>query len=194
MKVLEQGKRLSQSSIWEAQRIYFDEMGVHAWNGQVPFFVTSNPFVAQNTAELMANAILDLKQAGKLDLSQPVYVLELGTGSGQFSYYCLRHLLKLANILKLNDVKIIYVMSDFTRENVQFWENHALFKPYVEQGVLDFAPFDMERSESLELAVAGQTLDKGAIKNPLLCMPIISSIRSITMFSGLKMADCMSHC
>lgn len=167
---VESGVKLSESCIWDAQRRYFDEMGVHAWNGAVPFFVTSNPFISQNTAKIIANYLFDLKAANKIDTNEPLYVLELGTGPGQFSYYCLRHLLELQAMLKMDDIKIVYVMSDFTKENLQFWQEHPLFKPYVEKGVLDFTVFDLEETKQLDLLCAGKTLGHGDIKNPLVCV------------------------
>lgn len=165
---VDKGVRFSKSVLWDAQRRYFDELGVHAWNGAVPFYITSNPVISQNYAKIIANFALDLKRLGRVDRSQPLYVLELGTGSGQFSYLCLLHLLEMKKKLGIEDVPICYVMTDFTEENLQFWEDHFLFKPFVESGDLDFAVFDLEQTDQIELMHQKTILQAGSVKNPML--------------------------
>lgn len=164
---VDQRVRFSKSVLWQAQRRYFEDLGVHAWNGAVPFYITSNPMIAQNYAKIIANYVLDLKHRGELDLTQPVYALELGTGSGQFSYLCLIHLLEMKMKLGIEDVKICYVMTDFTESNLRFWEDHELFKPYVQSGDLDFAVYDLEQTEQIELLHGKQVLQAGSVSNPL---------------------------
>lgn len=164
----------SHSVLWEAQRRYFDELGVLAWDGSVPFYITSNPLISQNYAKIIANYALDLKHRGELDTTEPLYVLELGTGSGQFSYLCLRHLLEMKAQLGISDVPICYVMTDFTEENLKFWQEHELFKPYVESGDLDFAVFDLEETEEIVLLSSSLAEEESAS----------SSISAVTRLGG----------
>ncbi len=152
---------LSQSRLWQAQRHYFTEEGIHAWQ-QVPFFVTSNPFIADRYARLIAAYLQD----ARLNPEEPVYILELGTGSGQFSYYCHLALQKYLQDPRLAQLKICYVMTDFTSSNLAFWEEQAVFAPFFANHTLDYALFDIEAPEPLHLVKQNRTLKQ--LNNPLI--------------------------
>ena len=52
--VIEQGKRFSQSVLWQLTRDYYHQRGLSAWeSGTVPSYVTSNPYIAQVYANLV---------------------------------------------------------------------------------------------------------------------------------------------
>lgn len=165
-RVLEKEVRFSHSLLWKAQRQYFDEKGVEAWSGTVPFFITSNPFIAKRYAEVLIRWVQDLLQHHQADPHAPFYVVELGTGSGRFSFMTMRYLFELQKALSLK-AKIIYVMTDFTASNLSFWQEHEKLKPFVDQGLLDFAIYDLEEDLSLKLEVSGQILKSGEVKNPI---------------------------
>ena len=57
--LIEDRMRLSQSLIWQAQRDYYQQQGELAWAEQVPFNVTSNPFIANAYANLIVALIRD---------------------------------------------------------------------------------------------------------------------------------------
>jgi hypothetical protein len=63
-----------------------------------------------------------------LDPNEPLYVIELGAGSGKFSYLMLKALHELREISDFPVDKIIYVMTDFTESNFNFWRGHAALK------------------------------------------------------------------
>ena len=101
LKTVETDMRLSESCLWDSQKNFYLTQGMNAWNGQVPFFITSNIFFAQECARVLVSYCRDLldqqdqQDQKKLDLNQPIYILELGAGTGQFSFYCLQELNKL---------------------------------------------------------------------------------------------------
>jgi len=164
--VLEKDVRFSQSLLWEAQRRYFDEAGVNAWSGAVPFYITSNPLIANAYAQVLIRWIQDLLSQKKADPKAPFYIFELGTGSGRFSFMLLRRLLELQKNLNIS-AEIIYVMTDFTASNLTFWESHEVLIPLVEKGHLDFAVYDMEKDLEITLIKRGKTLKSQDIKNPI---------------------------
>lgn len=43
--VIEEKIRFSQSMMWKDQKKYYDSKGIEAWNEDVPFYITSNPFI-----------------------------------------------------------------------------------------------------------------------------------------------------
>jgi hypothetical protein len=84
---LEGPQRLSQSVLWPLQRAFYARQGRAAWKtGVVPYYPTSNPFFVRSQARLMVAFLRDLAAAGALDLGQPVYLIELAAGAGQFAF------------------------------------------------------------------------------------------------------------
>ena len=97
--VFEREQRLSESMLWQAQRAYYDEQGVEAWTGAVPFYITSNPYIASCYARLVIRFIQSWVQKKAYCQDQPFYILEIGAGTGQFSFYMLRELMRYRKLL-----------------------------------------------------------------------------------------------
>jgi len=165
--VIEENKRFSDSAFWAAQRAYYDTEGIDAWAADVPFYVTSNPFIANCYANVVIRFVQDWIVKNPDSEAQPFYILELGTGPGQFSYYLIKTLIAMQKRLGLTDIKFRYVMSDFTEKNIEFWRSHPRLKPYLDQGLLDFAMLDLENDTTITLTEKGETLQAGSLKNPL---------------------------
>ncbi len=164
--VLEQDVRFSKSLLWEAQRRYFDEAGVNAWSGAVPFYITSNPVIADSYAKVLIRWVQDLLRHHQADSASAFYIFELGTGSGRFSFMTMRRLFELQKALNIS-AKIVYVMTDFTAANLSFWESHEKLKPFIDANQLDFALYDMEKDIELTLIKSGKTLSRHDVKNPI---------------------------
>ena len=158
--------RLSHSQLWQAQRQFFNNKGIRAWDGHVPFYITSNPFIAHSYAEMIVRYWQDQLALQNYSETEPFYILELGTGTGQFSFYCLQKLCELHRAYRLT-LKFCYVMTDFTEANLAFWDKHPQLQPYLDEGILDFALFDGERSQTLSLINQQITLEDNDIVNPL---------------------------
>ncbi len=164
---IEQHKRFSQSALWRLQREYFDKEGINAWVNQVPFYITSNPFIANSYAQLVLAFIRDWTRKNPDSKNHPFYIMELGTGSGRFSYYFVKTLKKLLEGHGMSDVTFCYVMSDFTRHNMQYWEEHPSLKPFVASGIIDFAMYDMEAERPITLVKKNIRLNPEVLVNPL---------------------------
>ncbi len=165
--VIEQNKRFSESCIWKLQREYFEKSGINAWVNQVPFYITSNPFIAHCYAKLIINFIRDYLRQKPEAKNAPFYILELGTGSGRFSYYLVKALEAFCEAYGLQDISICYVMSDFTKNNIQYYETHPALLPYIEKGWIDFALFDMETKRPITLLRKNIALNQESLVNPL---------------------------
>ena len=166
--IIEKKQRFSESAIWAAQREYYDREGIDAWTSDVPFYVTSNPFIANSYANVAIRFIQDWTRQHPESVTEPFYFVELGTGPGQFSYYLLKRLIDMQKKLGMDGITIRYVMSDFTEKNIEFWSQHEKLQPYVEQGILDFAQLDLENASQIELHHSGKTLTSGSVHNPLI--------------------------
>ena len=103
----------------------------------------------------------------RLDPTEPLYIIELGTGSGKFSYFMLKALEEMKDVCDFPLDKIVYVMTDFTENNFKFWRNHPSLASYFESGQLDAAIFDAVQDRSITLWRSGKVLGPGTCKNPI---------------------------
>ncbi len=165
--IIEQHKRFSHSALWRLQREYFDKEGINAWVNQVPFYITSNPFIANAYAQIVLNFMRDWIKKNPDAKNHPFYIMELGTGSGRFSYYFVKTLLDTMKQYNIDDIKFCYVMSDFTKHNIKYWETHPALKPYIESGIIDFALYDMEAERPINLIRQNIRLSPELLVNPL---------------------------
>ena len=160
----EQG--FAKSDLWNLQREYFERQGVAAWHNQVPFYVTSNCYIAASYAKTALAMMNDWLQKHPSDANAVFNIVELGTGSGQFSYYFLAQMQKLLSAMQ-NPPRFRYIMTDFTASNLNFWHANPQFENFVTQGVLDFALFNMEQGTELDLVVSGEKIQAGSLQAPL---------------------------
>ncbi len=164
MHVVESGRRLSQSMLWQRQRDQYDVQGIQAWSrGNVPQSITTSPYIARAYAAIVLGYLRDV--ADQLDRSAPVYVLELGAGSGRFGYRFIKRLSTLLEHSTLRDVQVTYVMTDVSSALLTFWQEHPRLRPLVPTGQLDFAQFDAVHLNEIVLANSNTTLRHSV--NPL---------------------------
>lgn len=161
--------RFSASPIWHLQRAFFNLQGVAAWRKNiVPNYVTSNSFIANAYVTLALAFIKDYLNSDHFIDNEPIYIIELGTGSGRFSYSFLQIFFADQEILK--DVDVIYVMSDLAEANLNYWREHESFQPFVKAGRLDFAIFDASDHQPLKLSVSKKILSLDSVHAPLIAI------------------------
>ncbi len=121
---IEDAKRLSHSKLWEIQRNYFHTKGIDAWKGEVPFYISSNAFIANRYASLILNIIKQINSSSP-DKIPAFHIIELGAGTGKFSFYFLNAFL---NMLQLSGtpVKFCYTLTDFSEKIINsIQDNHS---------------------------------------------------------------------
>src|SRR5438034_2460048 len=165
--VLESPVPLSQSMVWRLQRTFYGDQGIAAWSrSHVPQAVTTSPIIAQAYARVVLGYWRDIQST--LDPSQPVYIVELGAGSGRFAYRFLTALTALLEKVAAPCPRFVYVMTDASAPIVEFWRDNPRLRPFVEAGVLDFAHFDLVELGPLALRNTGVTLRVGEVANPVI--------------------------
>ena len=155
---------MSESCLWTLQGQYYSELGIDAFI-KVPSYGTGNATIGRVYAELILGALLDLKD--QLTPGEPIYVLELGGGSGRLAQHILHHLqTSQAQFAFLDDVR--YVLSDAIPSMLDFWLSQPVFEPLTASGKLDFAVFDPINQPSLTTHFQQQVIQPDSIKNPLI--------------------------
>lgn len=164
---IEEQQVFSQSAVWQAQRHYYDESGIEAWSGDVPCYITTNPFIAYHYAAVVAAFIEDWQAKHPELSSEPFYCVEIGAGHGQFGFYFLKKLQEIMHAKGVQTIPVCYVMTDFTASNIDFWKKHSGLVDFVQSGLLDFAQFDFEKDDHLHLIHQDRVLSRGDIQQPV---------------------------
>jgi len=165
---LEAPTRLSRSVIWDLHRTFYRQMGPRAWQeGIVPTDVSTNPRVADAYAHLVVTFLRDAHRKRALDSSEPVYVLELGSGSGRLAFYLARALEGLEDALPAGVPPVCVVVTDFADANLEWVASRPAMQPLIEASRVDLAWFDADEPGPLELRVSGRVLEPGALANPV---------------------------
>ena len=165
--VLEQGQRLSHSMLWRLARDFYDERGIRAWtHGNVPQGITTTPHIARAYAKIALGYLRDVD--AQVDPSQPVYIVELGAGSGRFAYRFAKRLATLLERSSLRNKDFTYVMTDASTNLIDYWQAHPTLRPLVDAGLVDFAHFDAMQRADITLLNSRATLRAGAVANPVI--------------------------
>jgi tetratricopeptide (TPR) repeat protein len=167
--ILEENKPLSQSMLWNLQTDFFANQGPEAWSkGIVPQYITTNPYIANLYAKTVFGYCRDYVARNDIDKNSTIYIMELASGVGRFTYTFLKRFLHILENSSLKSLKFKYIVTDFSEKNIDYWQNHSFLKPYFDSGVLDCATFDIAKDEKVQLRNSGEVLSAGNLKNPLI--------------------------
>jgi len=156
--------RLSDSCIFQAQKDYYNDMGIMAWQSdEVPQLITSNCYIAECYASLIVGFYLD-NQAKMQEANEPLYIIELGAGHGKFTFYLLKSLVKKLTLLGISCSTLKYVMTDISEKNLIAWQEHHALQEYFTSGILDCAIFDATSDTTIKLWQSNINLGPGSIK------------------------------
>lgn len=154
--LIESNLPFSESLLWRLQYNAYELSGPRAWK------ISNNPYLARSYAQQTIAALRDWKDL--LNPDQPLYILEIGAGSGRFSYLFFQELLSQ---LPFNQ-KICLIISDNVDTYLNFWENHPKLKPYIESGQIDFANYDPTQKDACILI--RQNIDISTSVNPIIAI------------------------
>lgn len=130
---------LSQSLIWRLQRDFYAQRGLKAWNEDlVPSYITNNPLIAEIYAGIVTAFLQDCVSAAQLSPENPLRILELGAGTGKFSYLFLR---KLTALLRNNNLPlhlVRYCITDTAESLLTESRENACLQEFANSGILEF--------------------------------------------------------
>lgn len=66
-------------------------------------------------------------------------------------FYTLKRLCQIAKQLGFPKNTFVYVMTDMVDQNIEDWQKRSEFEYYVNEGVLDFAKFDLQKDHEIQL-------------------------------------------
>lgn len=160
--------RFSGSPIWQQQRDFFKSQGVDAERlNIVPHYVTSPPMMAHTYIEMLFAFWLDNQLNETLNPDEPLYIVELGAGSGVLSHALLTQLFERLPLSPFKHLKPILIVTDLVQANLDFARSHFKLAPYVASRQVDFALLDAEWFSEIPLQHSGITLSHQNLRNPL---------------------------
>ncbi|MFT7518110.1 MAG: hypothetical protein ACI9MC_000237 [Kiritimatiellia bacterium] len=153
--------RLSESVLWDDQRRWYEDRATSAWStGLVPSGVLTGTRTARQYAEMVRAYVEDSLEDGIIDASEPLFVLDLGAGSGRLGWHLQRELYEL-----LADVpgapEPVVVLTDFSPSILEDWRAHPQAKH------LAHALVDADEAGPIKLS-DGTVLH--ALSNPLIAV------------------------
>jgi tetratricopeptide (TPR) repeat protein len=149
-KFIQNPVRLTDSLLWEIQKNYFLTMGIEAWKEEVPFYISSNTFIGHRYASLVYAFIKDYVQLHPEAVNQCFHILELGSGTGKFSFHFLKAFQEIL-ALEGSNQPFCYVITDLIEKNIDFCEKNQSLQPFLQSNQLDFASFDIEHDKDIFL-------------------------------------------
>ncbi len=163
---------LAGSPIWNLQADFYASQGIKAWSaGTVPFHITNTPILARTYNALILGYLRDLQAQNLLCKNTPLFILEIGGGTGRHAYMFLRAWESLCQKIPLaKDIKIQYILTDLCHQNISYYKTHPRFQQFIEQGLLDFAVFEAEQGTSVISETTGDYIlpKSSAHSNPLI--------------------------
>ncbi len=171
--VIEKDTVLSKSFLWDLQTTIYEHHGPQAWGkGRVPLYMTSNPFTVRQYAQVAFGLLRDCMEGKgpiQIDLSEPLYFVELGAGSARFTYLFLKQLLPMVKAIFPVELDIRYIITDMIDDNLSFIQGHSYWQELIKNRTVDFATYKLgQKKEELHLKLSGETLKKGSFTNPLI--------------------------
>ncbi len=159
---------LSKSALWVKMQEYYNNIGPEAWQDElVPLQISSNKNLALAYANIIVAQVNDWHSQNPINTSEPFYILEIGAGHGKFSFYVLKFLKELLAIFNLPVTTVKFIMTDIATKNVESWQQHPAFKPWVTLGCLDFAVFNAMSDQEIKLINSGITIKTGMLQKPI---------------------------
>ncbi|CAN5275195.1 hypothetical protein BH10CYA1_BH10CYA1_58910 [soil metagenome] len=161
--IIEPDTRISKSVLWEIQSRFYKKHGIEFWR-QRASFTSANTVVVSACVDLMISYLKD--QGKHLDPKQPIYFVELGTGSGCFAYRFLKEFFsRLSSAPEISHLNVRYVMTDFIPEIVSIWQSNPFLKPFIDSESLDFAVFDPVCDQVIATSCFGWSVNSQVLIN-----------------------------
>ncbi len=141
----------------------YNKNGVASWSsGKVPYLLTTGPLIAKAYWRLLQAYLEDCERNTVFDEpSEVVYVVELGAGTGRLAWNFMSYYKRFPS-----RQKIVYVLSDVIKDNIDFWSGHKYLNALAKEGLIDYAHYDVLRDTEINLLVSKKKIAPGTAKAP----------------------------
>jgi len=147
MTMIETGQRLSKAAFWTEQKQFYLKNGIKIWSDRPAYMASVSSFV-DATARLVVAFVME--QSEWFVSVGCIPIVELGTGSGCFTYRFLQSLTtRLSQVERLQNIPLRYVMTDIIPEIMDVWKNNERLQPFFVNETLNCALFDPEQQLQL---------------------------------------------
>jgi len=165
--VLEEAKPLADSMLWTLQHTIYEQADVSIWgSGELPQYITNNNYIAKSYAELILAYLRD--NYDTLNYDAPIHIIEMGTGTGRLGFFILKTLTRFQPTINGKPVQFRYIMTDIAEKNVNYWQEHRALKPFIDNGSVDFAYYNVLTDNTFTLIKSGETLSADTMQNPVI--------------------------
>ena len=132
----------------------------------VPAAVTGNAFVGDTFAAAVEAWLLDQRDA--VDVREPLYVLELGAGTGMFSHLFVTAIARRCANGTFPHPRVVLVLCDQSEMRFDAWAETNVLAKHVRAGAIDFATLSVDERGTFEPIVLKYTgASLAAPVNPL---------------------------
>lgn len=139
-----------QSVQWLIHDAYFADRGIGAWgDGPIPYASTSNFAIARQHAQMLLALVEELTASGALGRDEPVTLLEVGSGNGDFAVNLLRALEH--DFAGQLFERVRYVLSDYSERSIRESIEQPQLASHLEAGRIIPALYDLRRPTELKL-------------------------------------------
>jgi len=134
--------------------------------------LAADPYEAQSVCSVISSSPLVCRPGS--DGSEPLHIVEVGSGHGRLAFLIAREL--LASREHWPDIELTrsgrapfkVVLTDFTDSNADFWQHHECLAPLFAAGVAEWGVFNAEVDKAITLQPSGRVISADTpLANPL---------------------------
>jgi hypothetical protein len=135
---------LSASPLWSLLRTSYESGDTAAWDGgDLPTYITSNAGLAHRYTRVLLGWLRDLAALGQLSPGGPLEIVELGCGTGRFTFHMLRALEEVETSPVLQSLEWSYLATDISEKRLLSLTGKRPLKRFFSEDRLRTAFYDV---------------------------------------------------
>lgn len=159
--LIEEKTPVEKSKVWEMLENFYRQKGPDAWTkGLVPQGSTSNCYIADTYAAIVAGFIQDKEQQG---VENEPLIIELGGGNGKFAWQFMQRMIRYHRHPSDKSPGFQYLLTDASDANLAAWKTNTRLKIFSDQGWMQFGLLRI--GEESVIHIENTTLDPKSLSN-----------------------------
>lgn len=149
--LVEKGKTLDNSVLWDWIRHYYTQGGLEVWSeGDIPFHITNTPILAAEWARSILAFCRDFWTARQIDPNRPIEIFEFGPGTGRHAFLLLKELRRVESLTKAfcpQGLRFRLHLAELGQKGLDSLSKHENFQESLADGSLVLHLFDITSDE-----------------------------------------------